>query len=687
MKHERAAAIFTGAILAFFTAWGAMGFLASAFGLTIVHPARLLLAWGLIALVSAALLSLRRGGSILLGLMALAAGLIHRQGAAADQFLQLAHRLISIYNRAYHWGLSLTFVPSQDVFCADWPLGITGALIAIAVALSVLRQTTVWLPMIATLLPLCTCIVVTDTVPGEVWLLMVLTCLILLLLTSCVRRENAAQGIRLMIAAALPVVLALAALLLAFPQESYVNHSAVLRENILIAVQNAPKLMETGMEQVSSSLQKQPARQVDLAALGHRIPFTYPVMEVTAEQSGTLYLRQQDYDHYDGLGWTASDNREESFPSASGRAEQILIQTKTRKSIRYLPYHPALPTTLVNGSADNPDQAQTYTLLRHHLPDNWRQTAYQNAAASPEEWQQYTSLPEQTRQDAAKFLEGLYSDTASNTEKADLIAALVTDAARYDLRPEKMPAGEADFALWFLREGQSGYCVHFATAATVLLRSANVPARYVTGYMLEAEAGQAVTVTEENAHAWAEFYEPSLGLWLPLEATPAADAPAAPPPPQTTRPAETTRPTAAQEPSLPETVPTAAPTISLPEEIPAAAPERNIPLFWWLLPLSALILALQRWIRLKLRQALRHRGTPNQQALRRWREAVSLARLLKESPTEELIVLAQKAKFSQHTLTQEDLQQFDSFNRSCLRRLRKKPWYLQLIYRYLYAAY
>ena len=96
---------------------------------------------------------------------------------------------------------------------------------------------------------------------------------------------------------------------------------------------------------------------------------------------------------------------------------------------------------------------------------------------------------------------------------------------------------------------------------------------------------------------------------------------------------------------------------------------------------------LQRWLRLKLRQRRQHRGTPNQQALQRWREAERLARILKECPTEELMFLAQKAKFSQYMLTDEELEYFDSFIGTCLRRMRKKPRYLQLIYRFIYAAY
>lgn len=697
MKHEKYLIPFAAAILAFFIAWGAAGCLISAFDLNVESISRLVFICGFAACISAVLFSFRYGGTMLLCLLALAGGYIYHDGTAVQQLWKLLHDLSTIYDRAYSWGILVLPDTIAEVTTFDWPLGILSTVIAIAVSRCVCRQKSVWLPVLTTILPLCSCIVVTDTVPGEIWLLMVMTGLILLMLTNPVRQENALQGLRLTAATALPVLLALITLFLAIPQKDYANHSEVFRENIITAVRNIPQLMETGMNQLASDLRGQPQNQVDLSHLGARIPFTYPVMEVTAEYGGTLYLREQDYDQYDGLVWTATEGRTEPFISAAGQAETIHIRTENQKNIRYLPYHPALQTTLVNGCAENTGQEQTYTLLRHRLPENWRQTAYQNTPGSPDEWSQYLSLPNNTRQVASEYLDGLYPETASNTEKADLIAALVTDCARYDQNTGKMPADEPDFALWFLRDGGSGYCVHFATAATVLLRAANVPARYVTGYMLEAEADCSVTVTEENAHAWAEYYEPGLGVWIPLEATPAAESSVTSPP----RPAvaETEAPTESSETTSPVTeavTEATLPSETVPDEIlpsftdPSPVPDEKNSAAGSLLPVIPvfiLFLAAQRSVRLKIRRRQQRTGDPNRQALHRWQEAVQLSRLLKESPTEELIVLAQKAKFSQYELTQEELLQFDSFNRSCLRRLKEKPFYMQLIYKFICAAY
>jgi hypothetical protein len=60
---------------------------------------------------------------------------------------------------------------------------------------------------------------------------------------------------------------------------------------------------------------------------------------------------------------------------------------------------------------------------------------------------------------------------------------------------------------------------------TAMLRYMGVPARYVEGYYLSAEdaarykAGETITLTEENAHAWAEYYVSGVGF-VPFEVTP-----------------------------------------------------------------------------------------------------------------------------------------------------------------------
>lgn len=698
MTREKCYSILIASGLSLLTALGAAGCMLSAFRLELEHPAILAALCIGFSFLCCLLLSVRHGGKLLACLTAFAAGYLYREGTAPEQLKALIHRLSVIYNRAYGWGIPQFGGSIPEITFCDYPICILAVLIIFSICLCLLQQVSTWLPVLVTVLPLCSCIVVTDTVPEEHWLVMVLTGLILLMLTSALRRENKLQSLRLTAAAALPVILTLSGILLAFPQESYVNKSAILRENILIAVPNIPKLLDTGMTQLASAIQKQPANQVDLSIVGERIPFTYPVMDVTADKSGILYLREQDYDQYTGLGWVASEGRREVFSGIPGDTETLRIQTRSRRNTLYLPYHPA-DGILTDGFSENIQNASAYTVSRQLLPENWRMVAYYGDVPVPDSMAAFLELPEQTRLAACRYLEApdLYSGSVSTIEKADIIAALVTGSAAYDLNTGKMPEGNADFAMWFLEESATGYCVHFATAAVVLLRAAGIPARYVTGYMLDARAGTTVTVTEENAHAWAEFYEPNLGLWLPLEATPADTVIVRPEPyhpaaPETTAPTPETTPeatetTAAAEPSLPaETTPPEVP--APPQESPAEPLRPRIPIgLWFGMAAFVLLLAGQRKIRLELRRRRRQAGSANARALQRWQELVVLFRLLNTQPPEDLLELTQKAKFSQHTLTEDELQQFDRCRLDCLQSLKEKPWYLQPVYLFLYAVY
>ena len=72
----------------------------------------------------------------------------------------------------------------------------------------------------------------------------------------------------------------------------------------------------------------------------------------------------------------------------------------------------------------------------------------------------------------------------------------------------------------FLQESKVGYCVHFAAAFTYMARAANLPARVVTGYMLNSSEAldRYLVVREYSAHAWVEVYLQKQG-WVRVETT------------------------------------------------------------------------------------------------------------------------------------------------------------------------
>ena len=77
----------------------------------------------------------------------------------------------------------------------------------------------------------------------------------------------------------------------------------------------------------------------------------------------------------------------------------------------------------------------------------------------------------------------------------------------------------------FLFERREGYCEHFSSAFTVLMRAAGIPARVVTGYAggYRNPVGGYWLVRKSDAHAWVEIWLPDRG-WTRVDPT-AAVAP------------------------------------------------------------------------------------------------------------------------------------------------------------------
>jgi transglutaminase-like putative cysteine protease len=72
----------------------------------------------------------------------------------------------------------------------------------------------------------------------------------------------------------------------------------------------------------------------------------------------------------------------------------------------------------------------------------------------------------------------------------------------------------------FLFDTRSGFCEHYASAFTVMMRMAGIPARVVTGYQggWYNDFGNYVLVRQADAHAWSEIWLPGTG-WTRVDPT------------------------------------------------------------------------------------------------------------------------------------------------------------------------
>lgn len=160
---------------------------------------------------------------------------------------------------------------------------------------------------------------------------------------------------------------------------------------------------------------------------------------------------------------------------------------------------------------------------------------------------QYLTVPGElgSVKEVALKIAGSLEEEADDLAKAEAVREWLAENTAYSLCPPQLPEG-ADPVEYFLSTSKTGYCMHYAGAAVMLLRELGVPARYASGYLVEAEQFGAVeapdsseqvknveeadspvseklgfqaVVPDDKAHAWVEIYLDTIG-WVPVEVTP-----------------------------------------------------------------------------------------------------------------------------------------------------------------------
>ena len=124
---------------------------------------------------------------------------------------------------------------------------------------------------------------------------------------------------------------------------------------------------------------------------------------------------------------------------------------------------------------------------------------------------------------SAALLKGLAGelglDPRQTREALDRTAAFFQERFRYSTF-QKERLLRADPLEDFLLRTRSGHCEYFATAGTLLLRAAGIPARYATGYSVQeySRIEGAYIARQRHAHAWVLVQEG--GVWRDFAPTP-----------------------------------------------------------------------------------------------------------------------------------------------------------------------
>jgi transglutaminase-like putative cysteine protease len=135
----------------------------------------------------------------------------------------------------------------------------------------------------------------------------------------------------------------------------------------------------------------------------------------------------------------------------------------------------------------------------------------------------YTDLQPGTAGDDVKALLATILDAAKPRNAYDTARAIESylrngDNFSYDPNVSDIDCGGRGIADCFV-VSRRGYCEHYATTMVVMLRLADIPARFVEGYLPgDRDGGGEETIRKSQAHAWVEAWFPGIG-WVEFDPT------------------------------------------------------------------------------------------------------------------------------------------------------------------------
>jgi transglutaminase-like putative cysteine protease len=261
------------------------------------------------------------------------------------------------------------------------------------------------------------------------------------------------------------------------------------------------------------------------------------------EKPPRYYWRGRTYDRFlKGQWYTSGTVREEYSPSVTNpfqvdtqrrtSAHFVVHTGKTNFSLLYSPAQPiwiSRPgvTFAVPADAGKDIVAwHAYPALRggetYQLdailttPDRLQ---LQQAGTTYPEWikEKYLQLPEDFSPRIQELAKEITAEAQTPFEKANLITRYLRENIDYSQTIPEPPRNK-DSLEWVLFDHKQAYCVYYASAEVLMLRSLGIPARMAVGFAQGERDGRKYVVRRLHSHAWPEVYFPDIG-WVEFEPT------------------------------------------------------------------------------------------------------------------------------------------------------------------------
>lgn len=646
----------------------------------------------------------------------------------------------------------VALIGPQETAATLW-LALIALLLALLLGWSIVRAGSFWLVLALTLSMMMPALLFESFPDWLPFMAMVLSWAVMLLTSLC-RKCDPVGGGRFALITLPAAALLLAALTAFAPAQKYVypQWAATAKARLLdVADRFKPDNLDELFPEIprsSSFSMSGSVETIDLSAAGPLHFTQQTVLRVKTDVTGPLYLRGHSEGVYTGTAWRPlpdSTYRQlpRGFQPLNLPALSSVDQTPHSVTITnvvapsgciYFPYQLVSEGNEITGGQFVNDAylSRTLSVWEHtlsFLPEATPQQA-QPLLEQSALWEQdyrafvyrnYRNLPDNFedtirpwRDETSHLLIGdtppgwqLPSGTSPHhqhaLQAAARVAYLLDMTTNYDPNASLTPPGE-DFVSYFLTESRRGYCMHYASAAALLLRAEGIPTRYVSGYLAQLSDTGEAEVPDSSAHAWVEIYLDGYG-WYPVEVTPSygeggnstpeniegtSQGSVSSTPEDSMSSASSQVPNGAEhvssQPPLPQTS-----SPSFTEDLPQE-PANGAPMVGWILTivlLAALAACLPLRRTLGRQRAQRHMAIENTnhcviavygdlQRLKAWGGRTN----------EAVEVLARKARFSQHILTEAERECVCAFYREESARVDNSlSPFRRFVFRYLYGLY
>jgi transglutaminase-like putative cysteine protease len=132
----------------------------------------------------------------------------------------------------------------------------------------------------------------------------------------------------------------------------------------------------------------------------------------------------------------------------------------------------------------------------------------------------YLQVPEDIAPQLNKLAMEITAPYDTVYDKVQAVTSYLRKEIKYETKIAAPPPENLDPVLWVLFDTKKGFCMYYASAETLMLRSIGIPTRMAVGFVEGNydELNWQYVVTYKDAHAWPEVYFPNIG-WVEFEPT------------------------------------------------------------------------------------------------------------------------------------------------------------------------